>query len=406
MDWGGIIAGAIGGGAQAIGNIARDQRLMENSQAMAKFQADLDVDKAQRIAELQQAVDLKKFDTSTPDSYGSKAIAFNAATATATGNAQTGVEAARLKTLGPIQTSNEVAREKELAPIRTQAKVDEIMATSDASANAQIKLAKSPDYMAALRSLKTAQESSASLAQAALARLQVSKLQGDQALLDELAKARASGDEDAVQAVQQKITDRAYTGKDTAKAYGAYQSAQTKLIDLETKLNDPTKMLEPAAVASLKQEIQEARLVQQQALKEMGIKVPKAADAGIDLSKFNRGASTAPTATGAPAATTAPAATKGPAATATPAAAPAKQVNPPGLIQGLYPGQEQKDLMDLNDAKRRLQVAQDQLRLAVKTQNVNDVKPYAANVARVQAEVNQIESKYTPGYLDSIRTSK
>jgi hypothetical protein len=261
MNWGGIIAGALGGGAQAASNIARDQRLLDNSQTLAKFQADLDVDKAQRVADLQMAMDLKRLDTSTPNSYGSQAI---------------GYKTAETKATEGVRTDAEVDRETKLAPIRTQSAVAQATAINEANANSQIKLAKNPDYMAAVRSLKQAQESSASLAQAALARLQVSKLQGDQALLDELAKARASGNEDAVQAAQQKITDRAYTGKDTAKAYAAYTSANTKLIDLETKLNDPTKMLEPAAVASLKQEIQEARLVQQQAMKEMGIKVPKA----------------------------------------------------------------------------------------------------------------------------------
>lgn len=277
MDWGGIIAGAIGGGAQAAQGIARDQRLLDNSQTLAKFQADLDVDKAQRVAELQQQMDLKKFDTSTPDSYGSKAIGFKTAETAAT-------EGAR--------TTAELERETKLAPVKQQNAVAQATALATAQREAVKAGGADPDYIASLRKQAQAQhiESAASLKEAALAKLQISKLQGDQALLDELAKARASGSEDAVQTVQQKINDRAYTGKDTAKAYSAYQSAQTKLIDLETKLNDPTKMLEPAAVASLKQEIQEAKLVQQQAMKEMGIKVPKAPSTEEQATKDARAA--------------------------------------------------------------------------------------------------------------------
>ncbi len=116
-------------------------------------------------------------------------------------------------------------------------------------------------------------ESAGSLAQAALAKVQLENAQTASTLRTQLAEARASGNDDAVQAIQQQITDLAFTGKDTAKAYATYSTAQQKLFDLEAKLADESKMLSPGQVASIKSEIEEAKAVQRQAAKDLGVSI-------------------------------------------------------------------------------------------------------------------------------------
>ena len=117
-------------------------------------------------------------------------------------------------------------------------------------------------------------ESAGSLAQAALAKVQLESAKTASTLRTQLAEARASGNDDAVQAIQQQITDLAFTGKDTAAAYRTYSTAQAKLLDLEAKLADDTKMLNPGQIASIRGEIDEARMVQRQAAKDLGVSLP------------------------------------------------------------------------------------------------------------------------------------
>ena len=116
-------------------------------------------------------------------------------------------------------------------------------------------------------------ESAGSMAQAALAKLNLENAQQASTLRTQLAEARASGNEDAVQSIQQQISDLAFTGKDTAAAYRTYSTASQKLLDLEVKLADP---LFAGQAATIKGEIEEAKMMQRQAAKDLGVKMPDA----------------------------------------------------------------------------------------------------------------------------------
>lgn len=239
-DWGGIIAGALGGAAQGVGNLAagaiEDERKLSVQQQIAKMQEEAAIRAEQRAAQAYK--DRKKFD------------------------------------LSPEVTAGLVAQETAVGKVRVDQAVDQATRIGRVQTDEELRRAQDPAYLAAQRALARARhvESSAALEQAALARLQRENLEKASRLRDKLAAARAAGNEDEVESLRQQITDLAYSGKDTAGAYRTYSSAMTRLSELEAKLS----AAEPAEAARIRQDIEEQRAVLRTAAKDLGVKLPDA----------------------------------------------------------------------------------------------------------------------------------
>lgn len=273
---GGLIAGALGGAGQAVGQIADDQIKQNQRIELANIQAQIEKDKADYAQQLQK--DLMNFQVK--GEYADARRTSIAADETAVGGARAAVAVRQAQDMIPVQ----VQQEKEVGGARAENAGKEAKARLGAETDALFARWKDPQYFKGLSAEAQAKhiESQASLAQAALTRLQMEGVQDTQRLGRALADARRGGNDEAVQKLQQEITDRAFTGKDTSKAYTAYAAASTKLIDLQAKLEDPTKMLDPAQKAQLNSEIAETRAVLSTAMKDLGVKVPEAKTTGLE----------------------------------------------------------------------------------------------------------------------------
>lgn len=102
MALGGIIAGALGGGAQAVGGIAQQQLDLNDKQTMAKYNSDLEGERASAAARLRQTLDRENLlwqVDQTPGGYADKARQNTVAneTASAVGKAAPEVLAAGAK---------------------------------------------------------------------------------------------------------------------------------------------------------------------------------------------------------------------------------------------------------------------------------------------------------------------
>ena len=266
---GGIIASALGGAGQAMGQIA-DEQIKQNQRVdLMRVQQEIDDQKAMREQELKK--DLLNFQVTGP--YAEARRNSLAADETAVGTARSDVAVGQARKMIGVK----VQEEKEVGGARAENAGKEATARLGAETDALFARWKNPEYFKGLSAEARAKhiESQASIAQAALTRLQMEGVQDTQRLQRALADARRGGNDEAVQKIQQEITDRAFTGKDTSKAYTAYAAASTKLIDLQAKLEDPAKMLDPAQKAQLNSEIAETRAVLSTAMKDLGVKVPE-----------------------------------------------------------------------------------------------------------------------------------
>jgi hypothetical protein len=278
MGWGGIIAGALGGGAEAIEDVSKKQIELDNKEHMAKFAADLELDKLRQADQMTR--DTALWNTEGAGGDAKRKAEVKSAQGLAIGAADPEVLAANAKVAEKaaesarkaydLATQGTVAREVAGAQARVQAETAEIL-----------KRGGDPAFVKAQHNIAMANhvESAGSLATAALARLQMSDVTQGQKLHADLAAARKSGDETAISVAQQAITDKAFSGKDTGAAYKAYQSASIAIINAEMKLNDPTKMLDPAAKLMIQGEIDDAKFIQRQSMKDLGAKVPDKAAA-------------------------------------------------------------------------------------------------------------------------------
>ena len=304
MGWGGIIAGALGGGAEAIEDVSKKQIEVDNKEHMAKFAADLELDKLRQAD--QMARDTALWNTSGAGGDAKRAAEVKSAQGLAIGAAADDVLTANAKVAERAAESARKAYE-----LQTPGAVSRAVLESQARVQAEtaeiLKRGGDPTFVKAQHAIAMANhvESAGSLATAALAKLQMTDVTQGQKLHADLAAARKSGDETAITVAQQAITDKAFSGKDTGAAYKAYQSASIAIIGAQEKLNDPTKMYDAATKQSIQADIDDAKRMQQQAMKDLGVKVPDKAAAPaapVNLNQFDKsgksGKSVAPTAPG------------------------------------------------------------------------------------------------------------
>lgn len=381
MDWGGIIAGALGGGAQAATDIANNQIAQNSKIDLMKEQAEIEKQKAAYADELSRKRALWDLDTG-PDGYATKKTAVDTAREKSLQGVRTDAAVDQATRLIPV----EVQREQQVGALRAENAGKEIGARLSAETAENLKRFNNPEYIRGLgaQARATHIESAASIEQAALARLQRTNLEDTQRLQRALSDARRIEDPDArdaaVSKLQQEISDKAFTGKDTGKAYSAYIAASTKLIDLQAKIDDPTKPISDADKARLNAEMAETRAVMQQAAKDLGVKTPDAKSAGgpgpnvPPLDSFNKGGAKPP----APAKT----------------AANSQQDGWADVKASMQP------LVD------KYNKAREQLRLAARSQDPNSVIQYAKKVQEateaLRSEAQQRLGNQAPSYLSGI----
>lgn len=120
MGWGGIIAGALGGGAQAVGQIADSQIDTNKRKDLAQHQAEIDIAKQEAIARTSESI---RREGVIYDSTGEGGDARRKADVLRTkevGAAETGVAVDRTTQVGTAQTGVELDREGKLAPAKVK----------------------------------------------------------------------------------------------------------------------------------------------------------------------------------------------------------------------------------------------------------------------------------------------
>ena len=283
MGWGGIIAGALEGGSKAVSQIADTQIDMNAKKDLAQHLADIDIAKQEAIAR-------------TSESIRREGVLYD--TTGEGGTAKRSAAVLQTKEVGEAQTGVDVARETAMGPAKAKSEGLVAKARATAATDALIAEGNNPQAIAARQRIAQANhvESSNAVAEAALTRLKLEDAKLASKLRTQLAEARASGNDDAVQGIQQQITDLGFSGKDTAKAYGAWTTAQQKILSLEAKIAE-SPMMDAGAKASIQSEIAEAKSMQLTAAKDLGVKVPDAKEkpavsapqAAIDYLKKNPG---------------------------------------------------------------------------------------------------------------------
>lgn len=274
MAFAGIISGALGGAAQAAGQMA-DKQIDQNQRFdLLREQQQIEEQKLRMADELSRNRAQWEIDTG-PTGLGRQRIEYDAQRTREIGKAETDTAVGRAKALVPV----EVSREQQLGPVKATNAGLEATARTQAETAENLRRFNDPKYIAGLGAVARAQhvESAASLQQAGLLKLQAEGAKELKTLQTSLSQARQIEDPEKRQAeisrIQQLITDKAFTGKDTSKAYGAYVTGSTKLMELQSKLEDPTKMLSDTARNEIKAEIAETRAVLAKAAQDLGVKV-------------------------------------------------------------------------------------------------------------------------------------
>lgn len=187
MGFGGIIAGALGGGAQAAGQIADTQIAQNQKMDMARMEQQLALERMQAQERIRQSGVLAE--NSGPIGEA-KAAQVGRETAARVGGETTGL-VSRYQQLTPL----EVERQKQL----DKGKVDtEIDATKRRGAD--------KDYLTAEQRLTDAKESSATKASAAASTYKLGREKIIDQLRDQLAEQRSMGNEDAAKMIEQQIS--------------------------------------------------------------------------------------------------------------------------------------------------------------------------------------------------------
>ena len=138
MGWGGIIAGALGGGAQAVGQMADQQLDVNAKKDLAQHLADIDIAKQEAIARTSESI---RREGVLYDTTGEGGVAKRSAAV------------AQTKEVGAAETGVMGERETTLAPIK--AKTEGLLAGARATAEREATLAKGSDpaYLKAERAL-------------------------------------------------------------------------------------------------------------------------------------------------------------------------------------------------------------------------------------------------------------
>lgn len=378
--WGGLIAGALGGAGKAVSDIASDQIKQDQKLQLMREQQAMEEQRMVRAQEL--AKDMEMWKVSGP--YADAARTNKVQDVTAIGGAEAEVAVDKAKRLIPVA----VQQEREVGGVRAENEGNAARARLSAETGEMLKRFNDPNWIKGLSAQARAThiESAASLEQAALARLQRTSLEDTQRLQRALSDARRIEDPDArdaaVSKIQQEITDRAFTGKDTGKAYSAYIAASTKLIDLQAKIDDPSKPISDADKARLNADMAETRAMMQQAAKDLGIKTPDAKAASgpgpnaPPLDSFQKGGAKPPSNT------------------------PSSSATPP---QNDGFADVKASMQPLVDNYNR---AREQLRVAARSQDPNSVNQYAQKVEQatqaLRSEAERRLGNQAPGFLSGI----
>lgn len=278
----GILANFIGGVGKGAADIADGHILAEQRQKEAKYADDLARAREQTTMELRKQYEQERDQYLASPEYLEMQAKAEAARATSKMDTDEKLAPrARAIKVGDYKAGEMAKLDPEIQALQRKAKNEDLTAAEQAKLDFYSK--NKTAIVGQIRAEAQARhiESAGSLAQAALAKVQLENAQTASTLRTQLAEARASGNDDAVQAIQQQITDLAFTGKDTAAAYRTYSTAQAKLLDLEAKLADDSKMLNPGQIASIRGEIEEARAVQRQAAKDLGVSIKDKGAVGV-----------------------------------------------------------------------------------------------------------------------------
>lgn len=182
--WGGIIAGALSGGAQAAGQIADDQMKQNDREKLMRLQQEMEEQRLVRADQLARERMMWEVDTG-PDGYATR---------------KTAAETAREKSVQGVRTDAavdqarkmidvDVEKEQKLAPVKQTNAVSQAKAVKGAElevTNADtLAKGKDPEMLKALRNIATATESSATRASAALTQLSIEEKRAVGSLLKE-----------------------------------------------------------------------------------------------------------------------------------------------------------------------------------------------------------------------------
>jgi hypothetical protein len=181
---GGIIAGALGGAGQAVGQIADDQIKQNQRVDLLRVQQEIEQEKLRFVDELSKNRALWEVDTS-PGGYAERKTAADTAREKSLQGVRTDAAVDQATKLIPV----EVQKEEKLAPVRQANAVSQAKAVKGAELeviNADtLAKGKNPEILKALRSIAAATESSATRASAALTQLGIEEKRAAGNLLKE-----------------------------------------------------------------------------------------------------------------------------------------------------------------------------------------------------------------------------
>ena len=138
MGLGGIIAGALGGGAQAVGQIADQQIDTNKRKDLAQHQADIDIAKSEAIARTSESI---RREGNMYDTIGEG------------GDAKRKADVLRTQEVGAAQTGVDVDREAALAPGKVKTEGLLLDARAEAERKATIARGSDKGYLSAERAL-------------------------------------------------------------------------------------------------------------------------------------------------------------------------------------------------------------------------------------------------------------
>ena len=188
MGFGGIIAGALGGGAQAVGQIADTQIAQNQKMDMARMEQQLALERMQAQERIRQ----------------SGVLAENSGPIGEAKAAQVGREtAARVKS----ETTGLMSRYQQLTPLEVERQKQLDKGKVDTEIDATKRRGADSDYLKSERALADAKESSATRASAASSNYELGRKKAVDALRDKLSEARATpGMEDQAKVLEQQIS--------------------------------------------------------------------------------------------------------------------------------------------------------------------------------------------------------
>lgn len=192
MALGGIIAGALSGGAQAVGQVADTQIQTNQRKDLATFESQLQMERQTALARLQQSI-------------GREDTLYN--TTGEGGKAKTAYEVDRTRQVGDVETEQLGKREGVIGAARGEAERKNLAAyATDGAARAGVR-AKTSD-----------QESNSAKTATAVAAFELEQKRAVMDLRKQAARLRAGGNEDA--AAQTEAMIATLTGATQSKTYG------------------------------------------------------------------------------------------------------------------------------------------------------------------------------------------